>query len=425
MRKREFLGCLVASPWMLAGCSGGNDGRVRLLAVSVGYPALDGYVDGQQLAAGLTFGMATAYAGVLGGTVDTVWREAGSSVDLLTDEISVGARDAAGTLIAWGPTGGLSQIWVSEEGDEPASDDVRLSVLHLAPEAGALDVYLTTELAELDASTPLISEPATGAESAPVDETAAGPWRLRITAAGDPLDVRWDRSGLSWPGGSRQRLVIASSAGGALVHVMAMPQQGAITPWLNTQARVRLVASLGDGAAVTATLGDQPLALAQVPPSIGVPVVLASGAVQLQVAVGATALAEQTLTLGEAGEYTLIVSGEDETSAIVTVLADDNRSPSVATRAMLRLVHAAPSLAGQTLTLSANLAVTASGVAYTQASTPAMVLPANATSLSVTASGSVAPVVSLTDLTLTAGGVYTLFVVEGLDGVDGELRQDR
>lgn len=425
MQKREFLGCLVASPWWLTACGGGNDGQVRLLAASVGYPALDGYVKGEKVGTGLTFGTASAYASILSGTVDTAWREAGSSVDLLTGEIGVSARGDAGTLIAWGGAGALSQIWVSEEDDTPASDQVRLSVLHLATEAGALDVYLTTETADLDASTPLISQPATGTESASVDATAAGPWRLRITAAGDPLDVRWDRSGLSWPGGSRQRLVIAASTGGVLVHVLSMPQRGAVTPWLNAQARVGLVASLGDGAAVTATLGGQPLALAQVPPSVGVPVALPSGAALLQVAVGSTALAEQTLTLDQAGEYTLLVCGANESSAITAVLTDDNRSPSIATRAMLRLVHAAPQLAGQTLTLSANLAVVASGVGYTQASTPAMVVPANATSLSVTASGSATPVVSLTDLALAAGGVYTLFVVEGLDGVAGVLRQDR
>jgi hypothetical protein len=426
MNKRHLLGLVAALPlaWLTA-CGGGgnsNDATVRLVNASAGYASLDLYVADNKEASNVAFGTGSDYTSVKSGDVSNVLTAAGSSTELLHQTRALGSGKKY-TIVAYGWEGALKSVIMTDDESAAGTNKTKVSVLNTAFDAGELDVYLTGADDSLDSSTPIASGVDAGAQSG-YASVSSGTYRLRVTAAGDTTDVRLDVPSITLDSTKVLTLVMAPGSGGVLVHAIGVLQDGNVTPYLNTQARVRVVAAIADSGTVTVNAGGTLLANNAKSSTILSYATVDAGTLALNTAVNGTALAADSLTVTGGQDMTLLVTGTGAGDATVTKIADDNRRPAVSTKYKLRMVHAAPSLADQNLSMTVDFGAVVNDLAFGQASAFSNLTATSSSTIDVTspADGSV---YTLTNLALQSKGLYTLYMFDTTSGLVGVLRKER
>lgn len=414
----------LAALALLAGCGGGADrtkAHVRLVNASAGYARLDVQQGGAARQSALTYGQSADYVDFDRGHSEVTLGATGSASTLATLQPTLD-KDRHYTLLAYGGAGALAQVLLDDNDGAAASGLTLLRVINAAPDAGALDVYVTAADDSLAAAVPVASAAAYGVLGgyAPV---SSGNWRLRVAAAGSRSDLRLDAAGLVL--GSRQRvtLVVTPGVGGVLVNALALVQQGRIARLDGTQARVRAVAGVAGAAAVSASVGSVPLLAGIGAPAVGGYQRVGAGAVSPLVSVAGVAAAAPPTTLAAGADYTLLVHGDAATPRIAWI-ADDNRLPSVAGQARIRLVNGVADAAAA-LAMTVDFLPVASAVAAGAASDYGLVDAGTTVQIGVSVLGAALPLISAADQTLAAGAVYSVFVVGAATAPTGILRRDR
>ncbi|MGM9487716.1 DUF4397 domain-containing protein [Ideonella sp. YS5] len=427
MNKRHLLGLVAALPlaWLTA-CGGGdngNDANVRLVNASA-YSSLDLNVDdadSPQITA-VAFGTGSAYAGVPSGDVDNVLTQTGSGTELLTQTRSLGSGKKY-TIVAFGWEGALRSAILTDDENAADSGKTKVNVLNEAMDAGELDVYLTGTDDSLDSSTPVASG-VDGGSSSGFNSVTSGTYRLRVTAAGDTTDVRLDVPAVTLDSTKVVNLVLTTGSGGVLVNAMGLVQDGDVTPYLNTQGRVRVVAAMANSGTVTVTAGGTPLASNAKSSTVLAYQTIDAGTLTLSTTVNGTALSAGTLTLTGGEDVTVLVTGTTAADAVVSQIVDDNRLPLITTKYKIRMIHAAPTLADQNLSMTIDFGAVVDDLAFAHASDWTS-LPASTSSTIDVTSPADGSVFTLTDLTLLSKGLYTLFMFDTTNGLVGVLRKDR
>lgn len=406
---------------VLAACGGGTDrtkAHVRLVNASSGYSSLALTVDGSTITSGVAAGSSAGYADASRGS-QTLDVSSPSSATILSSRSASLGKDSYYTLLAYGKAGTLTTQLLEDNQAEPASGRALVRVINTASDAGSLDVYLTGATDALAQSSPLQSGAAFGTLGSYITINN-GTWRLRVTAAGVPADVRLDVSGLNFESKGVKTLVITPGQGGVLVSALVLSQQAGVVSAANTQARVRLAAGVSSNAAVTASVAGTTLLNNGLAPALTDYVLVSAGALTPQVTVNGVALAFTPVSTVSAGaDYTLVVHGAPGTAAASLVL-DDNTLPSDSTKAKLRLLNG---LTGS-LTLKVGLVVRASAVAAGTAS-PYAAADATTTASFNVASADQSVNFTVSDQTLSANGVYTLFMLGSTNAPVGQLNRDR
>jgi Domain of unknown function (DUF4397) len=420
----RFVLILLAAA-LLAACGGGGEDRskaqLRLVNASATYAALDLVVDDARLQSSVAYGQSASYVEIDPEETATEITRPGSSTPLATANPAVSEGDRY-TLVAFGGEGSLRTTLLDDNADAPDSGKVRVRVLNAAPDAGNVDVYLTTADAPLADAEALQAAAAVGTVTAYTTVDAAT-WRLRVTAAGDRDDLRLDLSGISLTSRDVVTLVITPGSGGVLVNALVVVQRGAIGIQAGASARVRAVAAVTDSGAVAATVGGVALMNGTGAPAVGRYLLVPAGAAVATANVNGNAVTVPAATLTAGADYTLLVWGPASGGAAAW-LEDDNRPPTVSTRAKLRLVNGVAGLAA-TLALTLDFIPVADGVAGGSASPTTLVDTTADGTLTVTSPGLGAALWSDTEVVLAAGSVYTLFVVGPSGAPTGILRKDR
>lgn len=409
---------------LLAACGGGEDrskAQLRLVNASSGYAALDLLVDEERLQRDVAYGQTASYVEIDPADTDTQITRPGSSTALASTVPSVSEGDRY-TLVAYGGEGSLQTALLDDNADDPDSGKARVRVLNAAPDAGNVDVYLTSADASLDDAEALQTDAAAGTVTAFTSVDAAT-WRLRVTTAGDRDDLRLDLGGIVLANGQIVTVVITPGAGGVLVNALVVTQRGAISALTGANARVRAVAGVTDSGAVAATVGGVTLMNGTGAPAAGNYRLVPSGAATTTVTVNGSPVTVPAATLAAGTDHTLLVWGPAAAPAAAWI-ADDNRPPTVATRAKLRLVHGVAAL-DASIALTVDFIPVADGVAGGSASTPGQLDADADATLTVTAVGRTSPIFSAIEQVLEAGGVYTLFVLGAAEAPTGFLRKDR
>ena len=418
-------GLSVAAATLLAACGGGGDSstaQMRLLNASIGYAALDMSVDSTTVNSAVAYAGVGSYADVKTSATGTEIQSnsVGSTLASSTPTLAAGSHYA---MIAYGSAGSLQTTLLQEDQEAPASGKSKLLVLNLAPDAGSMDVYVTGADETLDTASTVAAGIAAGSGSGYVSLNS-GTFRVRLTAAGSKSDVRLDIPSITLPSAGVSTLVLTGSAGGVLVNGIQLIQQGATTNFPNTTARARLVAAVGGSALVSGSVGQTALMPTSVAPTIGDYTTLTAGATDLSVYVNGQLMSFAKPTLVAGNDYTLMVWGP-AASPQLAVLTDDNRLPtSPTTTAKIRLVNGVAS-AATGLTLNVDYSALASNVVAGTASTAQTTPASTAALLTVTSPSSTTPVYSLSDLGITAGYVYTVFVMGDSTAMVGSLRRER
>jgi len=431
MRKHiTLIGWLIAlAAITVSGCGGSSkDAQVRILNVSTGYSSLDMYInDGSSSSDTLQLqsaaaGAVTDYTSFKSGTYSIKFKVHGASDTLQTFGDQKLADESHTTYITYGSSGHFGAIELGEDASQPDSGKSQVQIYNVA-EAGSLDVYLTDSSTSLNDASPTFS--GVGAGGSGASTLDHGTYRLRVTGAGDKTDLRLDVASVTFDNQKVSSLILTSTTGGVLVNAVYLPQQGSLTTYKNTNARIRAAVGIADGTTVTASIGDLSLlSNATVGIMGGTYGVLNAGTVSVNLSVDSNPVTIPNLTLTAGADYTLLIwSNASGTQS--TLISDDNHIPSTSGDVKLRVLNGMSGLASA-VTLNADFSPVAQEVAVGQASTPAQIAAGTDIELDVVNASTGAPLFSKTSVSLVSGNVYTLFMSGGgTAAVNGTLKKDR
>lgn len=417
----------VLSLPLLQACGGGSNdgggsGSLRLVNAADGYASLDVYADDTKIGDAVTSDSAGDYTTLGSGSHTLKLKRTGSSTTSSSSTRTV-SGDTAYTLLAYNTAESLRTVLLTENQAAPTGGTAAFRAFNAATEAGALDVYVTdTAATSLDDSSTTVTSLATERVSN-YTEISAGTYSVWVTGAGDKTDLRLRLPSVALTDQQITTLVLTATPGGVLVHGLSLDQKGSVTARKNPSARVRLVASAAANGSASASVNGVSLSAGLTSPTVGNYVLVPAGAATLNVSLGGTALTAPATTLAAGSDSTLLVMSNNGTGS-VTVLDDDNRPALSSANAMMRLVHGVGSLASP-VTLTVDFRALATDVTTGTASAPA--------SLAATTTGRVeatTPTVNgslflADDVTLVAGKVYTLFILDGKSAPTGVLSRDR
>lgn len=420
----RWITALAAAALLLAACGGSDDNdrtkaKLRLVNASA-YATLDLRVEDTLRQGEVAHGETASYVEVDPGEADSKITRSGSATALLSFTPGLD-RNKHYTVLAYGAEGALRQMLVDDNVGEPDSGRTLLRVLNAAPDAGKLDVYLTTASESLASAVPVQADAEYGVINGPLTLDSAT-WRLRVTAAGSKTDLRLDLPALVLEDKRVATLVLTPARGGVLMNMLLVTQQAGIARQDTTQARVRVAAGVADSGAVSATVGGQVLMASVGSPAVGLYQLLPAGTQALALAVNGTALPAPAVILAAGADYTLLVRGTPAAPASGWV-EDDNRRAANAGEARLRLVNGVADLA-EPLSMTVDFVPAADGVVPGVASGYLSLASTPTAQLSVTAAGQAAPLFTAVDQPLAAGAVYSVFVVGAKDAAVGILRKD-
>lgn len=432
--RRHALAAL-ASTVVLAACGGGGDGdngsaNVRAINLTTDLPSADLYLGDTKQFSALTTDTLASSVSVQANTYTVNVKAAGDAASLFTGSYSV-AKDMSYAAVIWGRKASLRVYTIGESEDTAnlGTGNTGIRMFNATLDSGTVDVYVTE--ADVDIST--VSPTQSGLTSgslAGFRELTGKSYRIRVTGTGDPSDVRLDIPDVALAAKTYYTLILTQSgAGGVLLNATLLAQGGGKTNVVNTKARVRVVASVADSGVVSARAGTVPLVTGWQSPRVGPNgssyVQVEAGSVPLSVQVnGSTLPAGANSTLAAGSDYTLLVYGA-AADPQVKLLADDNRVPSINTRAKLRLVNGltgAALLSGQVSSATTGTGDIASGEASDYITAPAV----GSTQIDVFSSDRFNPIFTLgsstsTQSLLVAQGVYTIFIMDGVaPGADGQ-----
>ena len=433
-RRLALLAALASTLW-LAACGGGGSGSgggsatVRALNVASDLPSSDVYIGGNKQFAALVNDAVTANITVDANTYTINVNSVGDAAALLSNSYAL-TKDKHYTAIVWGRQTALRLTTLPEDEDAAliTAGNTRLRFFNATVDTGSLDVFVTAATVDLGDATPTQASLTTGTLGG-FRDLSAGTYRLRVTGAGDPNDVRLDIPSITLPGGVYTTLMLTAGGGGVLVNGTLIQQQAAVTSLKNTNARVRVVASVPSAGNVGVSFGITPLVGSLRSPGIGPYTSIAAGTQTPTVTINGAALPSFTTTLVPGADYTMLVHRDTANVAKVALLTDDNRLPSVTTRSKIRIVNGTGSVDALTMQVDYLTQAATSNIASGAASTYATIISTGSARLDITSPSAIDPLFTTTAATGTSllqpQGVYTVFMLGGQTAPSGRLSRDR
>ncbi|MEP1740861.1 MAG: DUF4397 domain-containing protein [Kangiellaceae bacterium] len=426
------------TPWMLigflgmVGCSSDNDDndvvtppapvamtKIQVVHASPDAPLVNLILDGTEIAADVNYKQATGIAELAAGShtaeVKAILPD-GTTIDAFDAVTADLTQNLVYSVLAVNDTANIEPLILTRSDEVIASTDARVQIVHAAPQAPMVDVYVTAPDAELEQSSALVT--ASFKDSLDATTVAAGDYQIRITLAGDSDSVVYDSGAISLPGGADWLVAAIENTGpGAQpVNLLLVSESGA-TELLdtNTPAEVRVVHASADAPAVDVIANDNFEA-----PLIGDLgfgefagyVDLAADSYNVKVVPAGTetpVVIDADLDLMAGTAYNVIAANELASIAPLVLTADNRR---VATESKLRIVHASPTAANVDIYLVevgtdiSTVAPTLADVALL-ADTDFLSVAPGSYDVVVTATGSSDAAIGPVTITLDAAGVYT------------------
>lgn len=203
---------IVLSSLTIAACGGTADqARVRVLHASPDAPAVDVLLDGGKVVSGAPFKTASSYLKVDAGSRKIEVRAAGGTADVISANVPF-SKNTDTTVVAANKVASIEPLVLADDNTPPASGKVKVRVVHGAPSAPAVDVYVTAPGASLTSATPTLSNVPFKGVSAylPVD---AGSYQVRVTVAGTKT-VAIDSGKVDLAAGQIRTIVAVDNSGG-------------------------------------------------------------------------------------------------------------------------------------------------------------------------------------------------------------------
>lgn len=420
---------------------------VRALHASPDAPSVNIIVNGAEALAAVPYGQGSGFLPVL--EENTVEVEAilpGDDAIVISAPVNLDFNTEA-TVIAFGNVANIAPLAIVNPSDSPiTAGSFRAQVVHGAPNAPAVDVFVTPLDADLTASAPVTGAgtPISPGEFTPQLEVTAGDYQIRVTPAGTPGTVVFDSGEISIPAGADLMLVAIENTGPGtnLVELVALDgTAAAIIKDKDTPASVVAAHLSPDAPAVdiladvNGTPEDEAIALSRnisFPAACELASVPAPGDYTINIAANADNAVVPVsfpLQVEQSTEATGIVTGFLAMGdPMITALAQIDDRRSVVTETKLRITHGAPS----TGPVDLYLVPAGTDIATVEPTFAAVPFGADTTQLSVandvydavvTPAGTKTAAISLNDLDFSAGGAVLNVIARdpATDGSEGTL----
>lgn len=404
---------------LLSGCGDDNaqQGFVRIINATTEYTSLDLYKqasDGSndKVVGGTAAGAASGYTGLDRGSYTFNIKSSSGAGTAATTIGTVTKTDRFSIVTAL--TGGkATATFLSDEEDSPASGTAKLRVFNAASgEEPRVDVYLSNHTCDaLDVTDTPFASGVTGLQTAYSQLTGGTQWNVCVFATGDTATLLLDIPQLTLKSQEIATLILTHTAGGVLLNGAVLDQQGSLTPYTSTLARVRVAAdaTVGNtGGLVTVTINGTDLATLAASPSVGSYVTIASGALTTSITVDGNTASGFTLPNAVAGsDYTLLVTGS-ASNPVATLIKDDN-TPSTSTTQTVK-ARVINGVNGGTGPVSATVDAHSLGNATLGVASPYVTLVATVGTSTVLPVSIATTPATLVNQSFTAGQVYTVFI---------------
>jgi len=429
----------LAAALLLAGCSDSNNSNpppppppvetasVRFIHASPDAPNVNVEGAASTLVEDLAYKEASAFLtvdagtanvrvdGIVPGGVATVI----GPVDLTLD------ADTAYSVIAVGELAAIDALVLAEPITPVAAGSVRAQVVHGAPNAPAVDVFVTAPGADL-AQEAALGSFAFGEDLGPVTVPAAD-YQIRVTLPGDPTSVVFDSGTVTLPSGGDLLVVAVQNTGPGSAPISLVVADGTGGFELldaSTPAAVRVIHASPDAPNVDVIVNDDTAN----PVLSGVPYPAFSGYLALPPATynfkvtpennPGLVVINADLEL-EAGELYSVYATDVLSAITPLVLVDDIRP--VATEAKVRILHLAPGAGLVDIYVTApgaDIGVADPTIAGFEfgAETGYLSLGAGSYDVTVTAAGTKTVAIGPATLALENGGVYTVAARDAAGG---------
>ena len=219
--KLKMLSLLFAVGALVSACSDDDDngtgpensGRVRVVHLSPDAPNVDVLVDDVVVANNVPYLAASEYLDVDAGSRTVLIRATGGTATVLQENITV-ADGGDYTVLVGDELANITLDALEDDNSAPGAGNARVRLIHGAPGAPAVDIYVTAPGADLALETPVLTDIGFGAVS-PYLEVPAGDYQVRVTPAGT-LDVVIDSGTLGLSSGQvRTGIAVDAPGGGA------------------------------------------------------------------------------------------------------------------------------------------------------------------------------------------------------------------
>jgi hypothetical protein len=422
-KTRAALALALTAPLVLLGGCGDDeaqDAQVRLVNATSEYPTMDLFTvnsknESTKFISGTPRLGASGYENLVEGSYTFKVLGAGSSTAAAQVEGSVSKQDHF-AVVAYLSGGTTTALLVPEEEDAPASGNAKLRVLNAASsDVGGVDVYVTsnpcTALAGTDTA---FATNVTGLQSTfgeIIVPSSGTTWNVCVLATGSKTDLRLAALAVPFANQQISTLILTHTAGGLLLNGMVMTQQGAVTSFSNSLARVRVIADAASNAKVTAKIGNVTLANAQDSPAILDYFAVPAGNLDLSLTIGGTAVTVQPLTSTAGSDYTLLVAGTAAAPHVVYLHDDNTPSSSYTSPVKMRLINGLNGSYPSTASLTADGTSVASGIPFATASDYKTLAANDGTADILVNDAALTDPFEQIDRTLQSGGVYTVFLI--------------
>jgi hypothetical protein len=426
---------LAALPLLFAACHNDDSAappKVQVLHASPDAPAVNVLIDGNSAVQNLEYGQGTAYVTETAAShsIEVQAQTPGTATTVIGPTSVSLTPNTIYTVVAEGPVATIGPVIFTRPETTVDSASTRVLVLHAAPNAPSVSVWVTAPGAPLSSSSALGTFTFSG--SLGPATVAAGQYEIRVTPGGATTPVLFDSGTITLTGGAdllvaalqntgpgtapitlgvvdseghnSQILDVGTPANVRIVH--DSPNAPAVSVIANNDVASPLVPSLAyesafPGLSTYASLPAATYAIAVTPASnpsdavISASLALAAGSVQSVYAVGLLA----------------------NISALVT--SDDDRR--LATQAKLRIIHGSPSAGPVDIYLTAPGAGIASATpAYANVAfkddTGFVSYKAGSYDVTVTPTGSKTPAIGPATVTIKNAGIYTAVARDAVGG---------